>query len=269
MSAHAEDLALAQRLADEAARISLARFKTELQSWSKADGSLATEADLAVEDALRASLASARPDDAMLGEERGESGRGARRWILDAIDGTVEFAARSPNWSTLIALEVDGRVVVGVCDQPAHGRRYWAVRGGGAFCADASTPAGRRLRVNGMRDLATARSYLPPPRWRPDARAHAIAERIAGATRPESPVTHPALQVASGGYEVAVFLSCGPWDIAAPALVVEEAGGRFSDLAGRHSLTSGCAMYSNGAVHDEVLRHVAEVLQSAEPRAGV
>jgi histidinol-phosphatase len=82
-------------------------------------------------------------------------------------------------------------------------------------------------------------------------------------------VTHPALQVASGGYELAVFLTCGPWDIAAPALVVEEAGGRFSDLAGRHSLSSGCAVYSNGAVHEDVLRLVGEVLHSAQPRVGV
>jgi len=258
MSKHESDLALAQRLADAAAVLSLARFRGELQSWSKADGSLATEVDLAVEDELRARLLAERPADAMLGEERGHSGEGARRWIVDAIDGTVEFAAGTPDWSTLIALEVDGRVVVGVCDQPAHQRRYWAVRGGGAFLADASTPAGRPLRVSSARELAKARSFLPPPRWRPNARAHAIAEQLAGATAPEPPLAHPALQVAAGGYEVAVFLSCSIWDIAAPALVVEEAGGRFTDLAGRRDMTSGNAVYSNGLLHDAVLQLVAQ-----------
>src|SRR6185295_17860525 len=105
------DLTLAHELADAAAVISLAHFRRELRSWSKPDGTLATEADVAVLDGLRARIAVARPGDAVLGEERGETGSGRRRWIIDGIDGTVDFAAGSPDWGTLIALEVDGRIV--------------------------------------------------------------------------------------------------------------------------------------------------------------
>lgn len=133
-----QDLELAHRLADTAAAVSRAYFRGELRSWAKSDGSLATEADLAVEDAIRAVLSCERQTDAVLGEERGLTGSGNRRWIIDGIDGTVDFAAGSPDWGTLIALEIDGEVVVGVCDQPIHERRYWATKGGGAFSSSAA-----------------------------------------------------------------------------------------------------------------------------------
>src|SRR5262249_11990771 len=154
----------------------------------------------------------------------------------------------SSDWGTLIALEIDGRVVVGVCVQPAHHRRYWAVKGGGSFCSHGHPEARRPLRVSAVRDLRIARSYLPPAQWLPNEHAHAIARVVASATSPEPHVDHPALQVAAGGYELAVFLIAGPWDLAAPGLIVEEAGGRFTDLAGRPDLTSGTAVFSNGLV---------------------
>src|SRR5262249_57175730 len=113
--------------------------------WSKSDGSLATEADLAVEDDLRRRLGVERPHDAVLGEERGLTGDGARRWILDAIDGTVDFAAGGAEWGTLIALEIDGPVALSVCDQPVHERRYWAVRGRGSFCSESPSASHRQL----------------------------------------------------------------------------------------------------------------------------
>jgi histidinol-phosphatase len=252
------DLDLAHRLADAAAEISMAHFGREIRRWAKEDGSLATEADVAVEDALRARLSGERPDDAVLGEERGESGRGRRRWIVDGIDGTKEFAGGSPDWGTLIALEIDGRVVMGVCDQPAHQRRYWAVRGYGAFRAlRAGTP--QPLRVSQADRLDRARSYVPPPEWLPDNRARRIAHAIAAVTKPESHVDHPALQLAAGGYELVIFCLAGPWDLAAPSIIVEEAGGRYSDLGGRASLVSGHALFSNGALHEETLQLVAAV----------
>ena len=248
------DLAFAQRLADEAAAVSLSYFRRELRSWSKADGSLATEADVAVEDALRSRIGRDRTGDAVLGEERGQTGSGARRWIIDGIDGTVDFASGSPDWGTLIALEVDGRVVCGVCDQPAHTRRYWAARGAGAFYSRGSSRAHGALRVSGVRTLSASRSYVPPRQWLPDERALRIAALVSEATKPESHIDHPALQVAAGGYELAVFLIAGPWDIAAPALIVEEAGGRFTDLEGRRDLTSGTAVFSNGLIHEDALK---------------
>jgi histidinol-phosphatase len=254
----AADLALAHQLADIASAVSLSHFRQTFDRWSKADGSIATTADLAVEDALRARLGVERPADAILGEERGESGSNARRWILDAIDGTVEFAAGSPEWATLIALEVDGRIVVGVCDEPANTRRYWAVRGGGAFRSNAPGTPPTKLGVSATHELAAARSYVPPPQWQPDDRSRRIAVALAEATNPQPQTDHPALQVAFGGYDVAVFLTAGAWDLAAPALVVEEAGGRFTDLSGRSDITSGTAIFSNGHVHDGVLRLVSQ-----------
>jgi histidinol-phosphatase len=258
-SALDSDLALGHRLADAAAAVSLSHFRRELHSWSKSDGSLATDADLAVEDELRARLVEARPDDAVLGEERGQTGSSGRRWIVDGIDGTVDFAAGTPEWGTLIALEIDGGVVVSVCDQPANKRRYWAVKGCGAFCSHASYKEDRRLRVSAVRDLGTARSYLPAPQWLPDQRARRVAEMLAAATRPEPHLDHPALQVATGGYELAVFFIAGPWDLAAPALIVEEAGGRFTALTGQNDLTRGTGVFSNGILHDDVLRLVSGV----------
>jgi len=245
------DLDLALRLADAAREISLARFRGPFQKRLKADGSIVTEVDEAVEDELRELLARARPNDAILGEERGASGAGERRWIIDAIDGTLSFAAGKTGWGTLIALEVGGEIVVGVCDDPPIDRRYWAVRGGGAFRADgASQP--RRLQVSGTTDLQRARSFVPPPEWVRGDDAQAMAVALAAATRPTASEDHPALQVAFGGYDVAVFFMAGPWDLAAPSLVVEEAGGRFTDLSGAVTLTAG-AVFSNGSVHDATI----------------
>jgi histidinol-phosphatase len=254
-TAYDDDLTLAHRLADAAASVSLSYFRGELRRWSKADGSLATEADVAVENDLRARVRAERMDDAFLGEEGGQTGSGTRRWIVDGIDGTVEFAAGSPDWGTLIALESDGEIVVGVCDQTARRRRYWAVKGSGAFSSSASG-APRRLQVSTVRDLQLARSYVPPAQWLPDERARAAAATVASATSPAPHVDHPALQVAAAGYDLVVFLIAGPWDLAAPALIVEEAGGRFTDLAGRRNLTSGNAVFSNGVLHDAALRLV-------------
>lgn len=253
-NAHADDLAVAHRLADAAARVSMSFFGRSPKQWKKADDSLVTEADIAVETELRSILARERPDDAILGEEAGASGSGPRRWILDAIDGTVDFAKGTPHWGTLIALEVDGRLVVGVFEQPVHHRRYWATRGGGAYLREEDLPgAPRRLAVTAAADLADARSYVPAPKWAPDDRARRISEHMLRATQPRSVERHPALQVAEGGYELVVFHHAGPWDLAAPALIVEEAGGRFTDITGDSNLAHGTAIFSNGRVHDAFL----------------
>jgi histidinol-phosphatase len=246
------DLAFALRLADAARKISLARFRGTFAKRTKKDGSIVTEVDEAVEDELRRMLALERPTDAILGEERGASGSGERRWIIDAIDGTISFAEGTTTWGTLIALEVAGRVVVGVCDFPPIDRRYWATYGGGAFRSDAGGEA-TRLWVTQTAALDEARSFVPPDLWvrSPDARSMSAA--FADATQPTDAEDHPAMQVAFGGYDVAVFFLAGPWDLAAPSIVVEEAGGKFSDLTGGATLTGG-AVFSNGHLHDATVR---------------
>jgi len=153
-----------------------------------------------------------------------------------------------PGAGTMIGLEVAGRVVLGVCDDPPIDRRYWAVAGGGAFRSDAGA-AGVRIRVSDTRELAAARSFIPPAEWVRGDEAKAMATAFARATKPAPAEDHPALQVAFGGYDVAVFFMAGPWDLAAPSIVVEEAGGRFTDIAGGSTLLHG-AVFSNGTVHD-------------------
>jgi|SRR5690606_49797 len=248
------DLAFALRLADVAREISLASFRGALRSWNKPDGSIVTEADEAVEDALRAAIADERPGDAVLGEERGQTGQGPRRWIVDAIDGTHSFASGSTQWATLIALEVGGEVVLGVCDHAPLDRRYWAVKGGGAHVSEGGAEA-VRLRVSATSQLERARVFVPPPQWVRDERSRTIAAALGG-PRPKPADDHPAMLVAQGACDLAVFFMCGPWDVAAPSIVVREAGGAFSNLAGRADL-GGSAVFSNGVLHDAALRIAA------------
>jgi histidinol-phosphatase len=253
MSVHelADDLNFAFRLADVAREISLARFRRHFEVRVKPDGSLVTEVDEAVEDELRRMLASERPGDAILGEERGPSGSGERRWLIDAIDGTHSFVAGTPHWGTLIALEIAGRVVLGVCDDPPIDRRYWAGKGLGAFRSDAGQRASR-IRVSSTEELRGARSFVPAAEWIKEESARAMAHALGTVTSPTPAEDHPALQVAFGGYDVAVFFAAGPWDVAAPSIVVEEAGGKFTDIAGLPTLTGG-AVFSNGKIHDAVI----------------
>ena len=247
----AADLELARKLADEARAISLAAFRGRFEKRRKPDGSIVTSADEAVERAVRARLGRERPDDAMLGEEFGETGGGPRRWIVDAIDGTASFAAGGEQWGTLIALEIEGTVAVGVCDMAPIDRRYYAAAGQGAFCIErGGKPA--RLRVSSTGDLARSRCFVPGPEWTrgPDRmRGAALATR----TNIFETEDHPALRVAAGEIEAAVFFMGGPWDVAAPSIVVREAGGRFGDLHGGASIALGGGLFSNGAVHAAAL----------------
>ena len=261
-----DDLALAHRLADAAAEVTLSFWRRDPLQWSKSDGSLATEADLATEDRLRAILGEARPDDAILGEERGASGSASRRWVLDGIDGTVAFAAGTDDWGTLIALDVDGEVVLGLCVEPSRRRRTWAVRGGGAFRRDDGAEP-RRLSVSGGTSLAQARTYLPPAHYVPDVASGRMADAVRARTAvlPGMPY-HPAVEVASGHADIAVLFTGGVWDIAAPALIVTEAGGRFTTLAGDSRLDAGSAVYSNGVLHADLLRVVTPLLEPARER---
>jgi histidinol-phosphatase len=252
------DLALAHRLADAARSVTMPRFRGTFTKRNKADGSLVTEVDEATEDAIRAIVARERPRDAFLGEERGETGTGSRRWIVDAIDGTLDFAAGSTGWGTLIALEVDGRIAVGVCEMSPLGKRYSATCGGGAYVSSGARDV--RLRVSDTADLAAARCFVPPALWVRTPAARAMSNAVSAATLPYNQDEHPALEVAAGSADLCVFFMGGAWDLAAPSLVVEEAGGRFTDLAGGQTLTGG-AVFSNGRLHDAaiaLLRHASE-----------
>jgi histidinol-phosphatase len=238
------DLAYALELADAADALTLPRFRaTDLQVETKPDLSPVTDADRAAERMLRERIARERPGETVLGEEEGDDG-GAVRWIVDPIDGTRNFSRGIPVWATLLALERDGLVVCGVASAPALGRRWWAARGEGAW------RDGEQMRVSGISSLDQAtisfsRTGLDDPKLL------ALAAR-AWHVQPFSDFwAH--LLVAEGAIEISVEHEMSSWDNAALQVIVEEAGGRFSDLHGRSRIDGGSAVSTNGLLHDEVL----------------
>jgi histidinol-phosphatase len=239
------DLALALRLADTADAISLPRFRSGLAIETKADLTPVTEADRAVEAALRLLLAQVRPDDAILGEEQGAVGAGSRRWILDPIDGTRNYARGIPVWATLVALEEDGEPQVGVVSAPALARRWWAERGSGAL-AD-----GERLHVSSVAEVEDAVLSFAIEQTIPELARRAWHPRGLGDFWAH-------MLVAEGAVDGAIdALGVSEWDLAAVQVIVEEAGGRFSDFAGERRIDSGSAISSNGLLHDELLAATA------------
>ena len=149
-TSYVDDVRLAHVLADNADALTMARWKAlDLQVSAKPDLTEVTDADLAVEDALRATLKRARPRDAVHGEERQDTGHGPRRWIIDPIDGTRNFVRGVPVWATLIGLMDGDEVVVGMVSAPALQRRWWASNGGGAVTGKTLASA-TRLQVSGV-----------------------------------------------------------------------------------------------------------------------
>jgi histidinol-phosphatase len=240
------DLELAVRLADAADAISLPRFRSGLTVETKPDLTPVTEADRAVEAELRRMLGEERPDDAILGEEEGAAGSGARRWLLDPIDGTRNYSRGIPVWGTLLALEEDGVVRLGLVSAPALARRWWAERGAGAFAS------GEPIRVS--RIGAVEEAVL----------SFAIEQAIPALARRAWHVrglgdfwAH--MLVAEGAVDGAIdAVGVSEWDLAAVQVIVEEAGGRFSDFAGEARIDSRNAITSNGLLHDELVAAVAQ-----------
>jgi histidinol-phosphatase len=255
VTALAQDLALAHRLADAADAITLRRFRAlDLRVESKPDLTPVSDADRAVEQEVRRVLAAERPADAVLGEEYGDTGGGPRRWIVDPIDGTKNFVRNVPAWATLVALQVDHQIALGVVSAPALARRWWAARGLGAF-AGARAAEGAPIRVSGVSRLADASlSYSSLTGWEEQGRLPGLLElsRRVWRTRAFGDFWSHML-VAEG----AVDASCEPevslWDLAALQVIVEEAGGRFTDLAGADRADGGSVVCSNGLLHEPVL----------------
>ena len=255
----ADDLALAHRLADAADAITTARFGAlDLEVSAKPDLTPVSDADLAVEQAIRAELASSRPTDAVLGEEDGETGTGPRRWVVDPVDGTKNFVRGVPVWASLIALQEDGIVTVGVVSAPALGRRWWAARGLGAF-AGGSLAAARRLQVSAVTELADASvAYSSLTGWAEQGRLPGLLQlsRDVWRTRAYGDFwSH--VMVAEGAVDASFEPEVSLWDLAPLQVVVEEAGGRFTDLAGAARPDGGSAVCSNGLLHDRVLAALA------------
>jgi len=237
----------------------MARFRaTDLVVETKPDTTPVTEADRAVEEMLRARLAATRPDDAILGEEFGSrdgaagavgaGNGGARRWIVDPIDGTMGYARGIPVWATLLALVEDGIVTTGVVSAPALGARWWAARGEGAW------RDGARVSVSRVHAIEDAQlSYSSVKYFEQEGIGDeflALARRCWRSRAFGDFWSH--MLVADGSVDIAIEVGgLAPWDLAALQVVVEEAGGRFTDrVAG---FDRGEAVTTNGLLHDEVL----------------
>jgi histidinol-phosphatase len=241
-----DDLRLAFDVSDQAAELALAHFRSGVLTTMKADGTPVTEADRAIERFLRKALSEARPEDAFFGEELGQHGVSDRAWILDPIDGTGFFSRGDPNWRIHVALEVQGTTKIAVVTSPALRRCWWATRGGGSF--ESSWPRGesqtRRLKVSTTSALADAvldalddesRARLPPVAARP----------------PTSPL--PLVELVRGEIDGFLAERYYKWDHAPWILLVEEAGGRFTDRAGGSAGDQGGGLYSNAMLHSQLL----------------
>ncbi|GGM66189.1 histidinol-phosphatase [Longimycelium tulufanense] len=255
MTTLVEDLEVALRLADAADAHTLARFRAlDLDVTRKPDRTPVTDADLAVEDAARVMLATERPGDAVVGEERGgEAGQG-RAWVLDPIDGTKNFLRGVPAWATLIALVDGGRPVLGVISAPALGRRWWAARGRGAWTRDPDG-AQRQVHVSSVSDLVDA--YLSTTHlgtWREyhSREAYLALADACWENRAFGDFWQHCL-VAEGAIDLAAEPIVNPWDVAAVQVLIEEAGGRFTDLSGEARYDGGTALSSNGRLHEDAL----------------
>ena len=268
MSTYADDLAFANALADAADTITTHRFQSlDLRVERKPDRTPVTDADTAVEKAIRAQLAEHRPHDAIVGEEEGgvftESGR---MWVLDPIDGTKNFLRGVPVWATLIALVEEGAAVVGVVSSPALGRRWLAARGEGAFLQDT---AGRRpISVSGVSDLSDA--YLSTTdiaSWPEHHSQTAYLDLVDACweTRAFGDFWQHCL-VAEGAIDVAAEAIVNPWDVAVIDIIVTEAGGRFSDLEGNPGFQGGSALATNGLLHEPALAILGQYPKSVGPK---
>ncbi|MEO6713429.1 MAG: histidinol-phosphatase [Mycobacteriales bacterium] len=259
---HDQDLALALRLADAADAISMRYFlDVDLAVEHKPDSTPVTMADRGVETAIREILAAERPDDAVVGEEFGSVGEARRRWIVDPVDGTKNYIRGVPVWATLIALQVDGIGTVGAVSAPALGRRWWAHSGGGAF-AD-----GRRITVSDISELADASlSYSSLSGWESSGHLDGFLEltRAVWRTRGFGDFWSYML-VAEGAVDIAAEPEVSLWDLAALQVIVEEAGGRFSDLHGIRTADGGSALATNGALHNRTLTLLRDRRNESSP----
>jgi len=254
-----DDLRLAHMLADAADSITMERFRAQdLDVTFKADRTEVSDADKGVEDAVRRTLATARPRDAFHGEETGDSGWGPRCWVVDPIDGTANYVRGVPVWGTLIALMVEDQPVVSVVSAPALTRRWWGHTGGGAYTGK-SLLGGRLMSVSSVRVVTDAfLSYSSLSGWVESGRGRQFGNllRCAHRTRGFGDFWSYML-VAEGAVDIACEPELALHDMAALVPIVTEAGGRFTSIDGDPGPVGPGALATNGLLHDEVLDFLA------------
>jgi histidinol-phosphatase len=256
---YVDDLRLAHVIADQVDGVTMSRFAAvDLQVETKPDLTPVTDADRSAEELIRGQLRRARPRDAVLGEEFGSTGRGARQWIIDPIDGTKNFVRGVPVWATLISLVDEGEPVLGVVSAPALGRRWWAATGTGAWTGK-SLSAARRLNVSLVERLEDASlSYASIHGWEELGRGKEFLELTRTVWRSRAYGDFWSYMLLAEG---AVDLACEPelalYDMAALVPIVVEAGGRFTSLDGADGPFGGNAVATNGLLHAQTLAALA------------
>jgi histidinol-phosphatase len=246
-----EDLALALELAEIADEISLARFRAlDLHVENKPDRSPVTDADRSVELALKKLLAEKAPNDALIGEEFGNTGAASRTWIIDPIDGTANYLRGVPVWATLIALAIDGKPVVSVVSAPAMGRRWWAAPETGAFTSDIDGTT-RSLKVSAISELEHASlSYNNLQLWDQAGMLPQLTDlsRQIWRTRAYGDFWSYML-LAEGAVDIVAEHDLKIYDIAALVPIVEQAGGKFTAIDGPLTADTSSVLASNGKLH--------------------
>lgn len=248
------DLDFALKLAKAADEIALARFRAvDLSVQTKPDRTPVTDADQAVERALRGLIATERPDDSVIGEEFGSDESSNRQWIIDPIDGTANFLRGIPIWGTLIALRIDGEYALSVVSAPALGRRWWAASGSGAFTEDLDGST-RQIRVSAVKELADAYvSYNSLQQWLGIGKAQQIVDLSAQVWRIRAFGDFLSyMYVAEGIIDAASEPDLKIHDIAALVPIVREAGGQFTALDGELSEETSVVLASNGHLHEQM-----------------
>ncbi len=232
-----------------AGEVALRYYRGGFDVMLKPDRTPVTQADREAEQVIVERLRSAFPDDGMLGEEFGAEGARDRRWIIDPIDGTRNFVRRIPLWATLIAREVDGDVTVGVIHNPVTGDLYTACRGAGAWLN------GQRLGVSDIAEMRHAELiHAGLDIMRRGGYWDGFVRLIDATSRQRGFGDYAGYGlVAEGKTEIYVEMGLEPWDLAPCKLLVEEAGGRFTDFAGQPTIYGGSALATNGRLHDAAL----------------
>ncbi|HZE32654.1 MAG TPA: histidinol-phosphatase [Actinoallomurus sp.] len=255
MADYSDDLRLAHVMADAADDVATRRFRSlDLSVETKPDLTPVTDADRRVEETLRNTLKRARPRDAVHGEEFGRTGYGPRCWVIDPIDATKNYMRGVPIWATLIALMEGDDPVVGLVSAPALNRRWWAARGGGSWTGRSLAKA-TRCRVSGVTDLQDASfSFSSLTGWEEQERLDGFLDltRSVWRTRAFGDFwSH--VMVAEGVVDVAAEPDVSLWDVAAVQVIIEEAGGVFTDLSGVPRADGGSVVCTNGLLHAAVL----------------
>jgi histidinol-phosphatase len=254
-------LDLAHAACDEADDLARAAFRRDLQITTKPDRTFVTQADTAIERAIRGRIRAAHPDHGLVGEEYGSEDAGAAtRWYIDPIDGTHNFIRGVPLFGTLLAVERDGELQAAVLSAPALRERWWARRGGGAWARSAGDDAPRRIHVSGIGSLDDTQILYGSGH---DIEASGLApgfRALRGEVWRErgfGDFWGYAL-LAEGAAEAMIEVELFPWDAAAPTILVEEAGGRVTDFAGRRAVDAGTILATNGLLHDTFLERLQD-----------